>query len=367
MNFVHISDLHVGRHFKSASFAKGFGRVKREAIGDNFQTVIEYCNDNQVDMMLIAGDFIDSDYVDITDMYDLVYRLKQLMNTQVVMIAGNHDPLFDKGSVYNMVSWPDFVHIMGTTTEILEFKSLDTCVIGRSWANKGPMVFDQKAIEVHLEKTTMTNKIVLLHGDCYLDNGYHYMDPKILKSLRASYYALGHIHKPDVLEDILVYPGSLEPLDFKELGDHGFISGEIINGKAHFEQILSMVHGMVYVNIDITGVESFLDVVDRSRQALDMVIEQSMVRLQLRGEKEVTLGEISEKLYDALRESVVYPKGHIAYIELKDLTVPAYDLETLRQEHTDDIIGKYIEALIKVEDELSQDALKEGLTLLLEG
>lgn len=366
MRFVHIADLHVGRSFKTASFAKGFGQMKREAIGSNLQSVVSYCNEQRIDLMLIAGDFIDSEYVDITDMYELTYRLKQLRHTKVVLIAGNHDPLTPKDSVYQMVDWPAHVYIVSGQTELLEYEDLDTCIVARSWVNKGPMDFDKESVARCIDQTTMTNKIVMLHGDCYQDNGYHYMNPKELKSLGAHYYAIGHIHKPDVLEGCIVYPGSLEPLDFKELGDHGFITGEIKDGDLHFEPELSMKHGMSYIDVDITDAESVLEIAERCEDALDMAIEQTMIRLQLIGEKHLILSDITEKLYERLSDTCVYPKGHIAYIEIKDLTVMAYDIEVLKKEHKDDIIGKFIEVMSKEQDEISKDALKEGLSLLLE-
>lgn len=365
MKFVHIADLHLGRRFKTASFAEGFGRIKREAIGKNLDQVIRYCNKESVDLLIMAGDILDGEeIIDVADMYNLVYRLKKLNRTQVAIIAGNHDPLSQTNSVYSWVTMPKHVKILGTEPELVVYEDLDLSIIGGSWKNNGPMTCPQQEYESLINEAETKYKILLSHGDIYTENEYQYLSPDWLKTLPVDYVALGHIHKRDVIEHKIVYPGSLEPLDFKETGDHGFMVGELSEQRLDLAFIPSMVHKMEIIELDITGLESMLELTDVLGEQLEQAVEGSMIRIRLFGEKHRVFDDLSEQVRLTLQDQFIYPKGPIAYIEIKDKTVPSYDIETLRQEHKDDLIGLFIEAL-DTSEELDQKALKEGLSILL--
>ena len=56
--------------------------------------------------------------------------------------------------------------------------------------------------------------VLLAHGG---DAGHIPIDYEHLKWSGFDYIALGHIHKPQIIyEDLMAYPGSLEPLDATE-------------------------------------------------------------------------------------------------------------------------------------------------------
>ena len=88
----------------------------------------------------------------------------------------------------------------------------------------------KKSNPIHIKNKKKIN-ILITHGS--LDSGidenreYNPLTTKELRELGFDYVALGHIHKPDYVGKNIVYPGSPISLGFDELGDRGFIAGNI--------------------------------------------------------------------------------------------------------------------------------------------
>lgn len=370
MRFVHIADIHLGMSFKSASFSKTFGNKKRDAIKKNLKNVIEYIKENEIELLLIAGDFLEGEYVELSDLLDIKYLFESIPMTSIVMMAGNHDPMSPKDNPYKLVQWPEHVRVVGIDYEGIDLLNINTSIISVSWDSKGPLTLKKPLLEAKIDESNMVNKIVMLHGDAYLQNDYFYMDPSYLNNLNVDYVALGHIHKHDVIKEKVVYPGSLEPLDFSENYSHGFVVGEILDGQLTISHEESMVLPMAVVYVDITGCESYLELVDKTREEIfknNMVgsLSNLMIRIRLIGEKNPFIGDIDKTFKDELNELL---GTQIVYIESKDKTTPGYDIDVLYNEHENDIIGHFIRSIRDkgLDDDVNKQALSTGITLLLE-
>lgn len=370
MKFVHIADVHLGMSFKTASFGKSFGNTKREAIKKNLQKVINHIKENQIELLLIAGDFFEGDYVELSDLLDVKYLFESINETHIVIMAGNHDPLSIQQNVYDLINWPKNVHLIGTEYEVLDIEDIATSIVSVSWKTKGPLVLNKVELEEQLGHMKHEYRIVMLHGDVYTKSDYLYMEPNYLASLDADYVALGHIHKPDSIKPHIVYPGSLEPLDFSENYKHGFVEGEIVNHTLNIKPIESMILPMVVADIDITGCDSFLELFDKVKSGMfnhKMVKENSnsMVRIQLTGEKNPYIGEIINRLIEAVQELI---GEEVVYIELKDKSFEGFDIDQLAQEHQNDLIGHFIRTMQEKDgdEDVNRQALLTGISLLLE-
>ena len=370
MKFVHIADVHLGMSFKSASFSKIFGNKKRDAIKKNLKNVIEYIKDNDIELLLIAGDFLEGDYIELSDLLDIKYLFESIPKTSIVLMAGNHDPMSPKDNAYKLVQWPEHVTVIGIDYVCIDLENIDTSIVSVSWDSKGPLTLKKPLLEDKIKESSLTNKIVMLHGDAYLQNDYFYMDPAYLNSLDVDYVALGHIHKYDVLGDKVVYPGSLEPLDFSENYSHGFVVGQIREGQLTIKHEESMALPMEVVPVDITGCESYLEIVDKTKDEIfknDRVesLSNLMIRVRLVGEKNPYIGDIDKAFKAELNDLI---GAQIVYIEAKDKTIPGYDIDVLYSEHEHDIIGHFIRSIRDkgLDDEVNKQALSTGITLLLE-
>ena len=105
-------------------------------------------------------------------------------------------------------------------------------------------------------------------------------NPINLKELTAKgfdYVAIGHIHKRDN-----IYPGSLISLGFDELGEHGFICGEIIDKKLYTTFIKADEREFIEQDLDVSNMYSEDELVEKLN-ALDT--KNNLYKINLIGER----------------------------------------------------------------------------------
>ena len=61
MKFVHCADVHIGMEF---ALNRIKSKQRKAEILQSFLRIIEYCRDEAVDILLIAGDLFDSENAD---------------------------------------------------------------------------------------------------------------------------------------------------------------------------------------------------------------------------------------------------------------------------------------------------------------
>lgn len=356
MKFVHIADIHLGMGFATASFGAKKGKERRREIKETLMRVVDYCHENAVDLLLIAGDMFEEDYVSISELKDMNRAFGKLTKTKVLMSAGNHDPIMDNNSLYAIMDWCDQVYLFDTTMSSLYLEDLNTQVWSFSWDKKHLPPF---ALEGTLDIKGDAHQIMMLHGDVYQENDYLYIDKKLLPPMKMDYIALGHIHKTDFIEPWLAYPGSLEPLDFSETGDHGFIEGIIDDEglKASFKAFAK--RSFRRASVQISGDMTYEDIRQTTIASVQDLPNQDYIRLTLEGDIDPQVALDLDQLQEDLEE-------HCHYIELRDKTLLDLDLEQLEKDYQGTLVGSYIEALKGSSDAIGQEALKQGLRILLE-
>ena len=62
MKFLHLADLHLDSKFGLLA-QMGMSEKRRLEQREAFHKVIEYCKQNQVEMLLIAGDLYEHEYI----------------------------------------------------------------------------------------------------------------------------------------------------------------------------------------------------------------------------------------------------------------------------------------------------------------
>lgn len=81
-----------------------------------------------------------------------------------------------------------------------EFKDKNTIIYGYSWDR--PIIRENNLFENfrdHIDREK--NNILILHGDIASSSDYLPLNLNKLKSFHMDYIALGHIHKPEILEE----------------------------------------------------------------------------------------------------------------------------------------------------------------------
>ena len=105
---MHIADLHLDAPFAHCVPSERLARrnEQREVLG----RVCDICKEEQVDVMLIAGDLFDGDFLRGDTPEFLTGCFASIPDTRIFISPGNHDPYYAR-SPYKAVRFPDNVHI----------------------------------------------------------------------------------------------------------------------------------------------------------------------------------------------------------------------------------------------------------------
>ena len=264
MLIVHTADVHIG--VENYGFPDPLTRTSTR-LNDflsSFDEVVNYSIDNNADLVLMCGDAYKSRNPSQTHQREFAKRIAEITkhNIPVFLLAGNHDSPNIRVQataldIFNPLDAP-YVNIGAELkTHLIETKSGPIQIIALPWIRKGDFITSQDTkglsntqINKEIQKT-ITDIIkseienlnpeipAILAGHVSIDSaktsseksmmlGKDYILLKSsITSNKLDYVALGHIHKHQILNDNpkIVYPGSLERVDFGEEKDvKGFCS-----------------------------------------------------------------------------------------------------------------------------------------------
>ncbi len=339
MKFIHLSDLHLGIPLNEHRFStKDAHLTRRLELEDAFFNVIQKATD--VDAILISGDTFDKDGIKAYYI-DRFIKAAEKSSVPIIMIAGNHDDFildesygerFQTGSLTLLTKHTPSVVI--NETEIIGFSTLD---------------FDLDAIKKLKKASTAKHQILLAHGDVLSKKDRYYLtDVKTLESLGFDYIGLGHIHKHQFLNPNIAYAGNLEPFDFSERGDKGYILGDLEKKTFTFKRHAKRAYHKLKLTVSDTDDSNAI----YEKVNAEIPSDADMIRLVLKGDKPL-VGEPLENLKTRL-ESKYFA------VEIEDERKPSKDLNTLKAEYPESLV----EVLIDEADD--DDALALALEALME-
>lgn len=374
IRFLHAADLHLDTPV-GGRLPADRARIRRQEIREALERIIELAKKEQVHVLLIAGDLFELPRVTPSTINYLDTLFRRIPETRVFIAPGNHDPA-TANSPYLTHVWPPNVHIFHRRAwEAIPVFSGALTVYGLGFVS-----FEERAPllrELHLQDQACPALVVVHASDATNspgeDSPYLPFTLEDLKRLGATYVALGHHHQPRVITDPVggqllgAYPGSPEGLDLTETGDHGVFLGTIEGNRVQVDFLPINRRWCRIQQVDLTQAETAADVVQMILAAVPLAARQrDLYRIQLTGE---VIPELALDL-DWLRTQL---SQHFWYIELENLTQPAYDLEALQKEET--LRGAFVRRLLELlkketEPERQQiitKALYLGLDALTQG
>lgn len=349
MKFIHIADVHLGA---APDKTMPWSEERRKEIYESFYRVLTICNEKEIDLLLIAGDLFHHQPL-LRELKELNYHFSKLKHTKVVMIAGNHDYIGVR-SHYADFPWTENVTLISDENMAnVYFEELQTEVYGFSYhtRNRNDAVLD----DVTFEKNDRLHLLIAHGGD---EKNLPFNKKKLLQS-GFDYIALGHIHKPEILSERAAYCGSLEPLDKNEIGDRGYMIGEL-DESTHKMVSLEFVRlsQRIYIQQEIICDKDTTNgqVMDNMAAFIREHGENNLYRFLLGGVKEEYIEFDTESMMDL---------GNV--VEVIDHVVLDYDFDVLYRENSDNIIGLYINKIRQNEaqTEVSKKALYYGIEALL--
>lgn len=357
MEFMHVADVHLG-----AAPDGGFpwSEIREQEIWESFQNVIETAAREKIDLLLIAGDLFHGQPL-LRQLREVAALFAGIPETQVVIIAGNHDHL-KKGSNYLKVSWPDNVTgLWENQCQGCYLEKINTCVYGFSYSNReiGEPIYNQVfpgGRENLFEEYPGARHILLAHGG---DEKHVPIRYRELANEEFDYIALGHIHQPEILvPGKMAYAGSLEPLDKNHIGPRGYIRGRITENGTEIMFVPAAKREYNWLKAAVTPESTNISVAAQIQSWIRNQNPDWVYRVVLEGYKDPSTTFSKERI-KAL--------GNV--VEVVDNTVPEYNFSEMMEEYTGTVLGEYIRHFIggdKPLTEVEKKALYYGVQALLE-
>ncbi len=350
MNFVHIADMHFDIPFTNLSLKNNFGKLRRLDQREILKKIIQYIQENKIEYFFISGDFYEHSSIRKNTIEYINQLFKEIPETKIFIAPGNHDPYL-KNSMYYNFEWNDNVKIFTSKIQKIETPQADIYGVGFE-------DFYSASLEIENIKIENKNKINILitHGDLNGGNSqlqYNPINKSKLKELGFDYVALGHIHKPDYNSEKnqrIVYPGSTISMGFDELGEHGFIVGNLDKEKLEISFIKADDKQFEELNVDISEINDLEELIQKLNY-LDLE-QNKFYKIILVGKRkfEIDILELSKLI---LQENI---------IKIKNKTVINYDIEKMINNTT--LKGIFIQELL--DEKEKQNYTEEEIDNILE-
>jgi len=335
VRFIHTSDIHLDTSFSGAGFPSQLGNKKREAIRGTFRRILEDARQNDVDLILIAGDLFESERVTPDTVEYLRQQFEKAHPVRIFIAPGNHDP-FIPGSPYVEAQWPDNVYIFNREA----FHSVELPDLGVRLTGFG---FEGSRLEYRLfEKLPVMPddycNIVLAHASNIgrAPSGKSKHGPFTIDEIAGKnvhYCALGHYHEqhrlPNSIDDTEIwYAGIPEGRGWDETGVCGYLFAELSDGALKVESRACCQYALNTLKVacdSFTTREQILDAILKSREGL--FDSRTILRIRLEGaldpDLDLSIPELDERLV-----------GEALYIQWDDRTYPAWDFDSISCEKT---------------------------------
>lgn len=225
VRFIHAADLHLDSPFRGLKdIPDALYQQAKECTFVALQKLTKHAIDNEVDFILLAGDLFDGENRSFKAQFQLKKALELLdyHNISCYIIHGNHDHL---NGNWISINWPKNVFFFKDEVDFYQYKKNEMTVhiYGYSYPEKS---VKQSIVSNYRKIGSADFHIGLLHGTANGQEGHDLYAPFSVNQLLEKdfdYWALGHIHKRQVLyqEPYIIYPGNTQGRHKKELGEKG--------------------------------------------------------------------------------------------------------------------------------------------------
>lgn len=302
ITFLHIADLHLDSPFSGlANLPSNIFKRVQESTFTSFTRLVTIAIEQKVDFIIIAGDIFDGEDRSLRAQSRFRREMERLQehNIEAFVTHGNHDHL---GGNWPHFEWPSNVHVfLNEDVEVLPYKKDGlhiANIYGFSYTKRA--VLENKT-ESYVKVENAPFHIGILHGSKEGESAHSRYAPFLLSELQAKgfdYWALGHIHKSEILSEdpLIIYPGNIQGRHKKETGEKG---GYLVNlSKVGIDYTFFPTSDLIWEDtiIDITNLTSFDELVDMSLSHLEYLRKEKQglfVTIEYTG-----LGILHEQLQD---------------------------------------------------------------------
>lgn len=317
VKILHAADFHMDSAFVALSEEQA--RQRRQESRRSVERMVDYANDHGAQLMLLAGDLFDGDSV-YSQTGEMLCAALGRFSGQVVIAPGNHDS-FQPKSAYARIALPENVHVFTSgEQESIAFPQYGCTVYGAAFTGEEASAWQGFSV------TGDGIAIGVLHGEVGTkDSKYRPISADSIANSGLDYLALGHVHQYSGIQmagkTAWAYPGCTEGRGFDELGDKGFLFGEVDRGGVKLRFVPFAKRRYEWLEIDVTD-QTPADAVLRK---LPLQTENDIYRI-------VLTGEVSEGIDLSKLQEELIPRFYA--LEIRDKTRAARDIWERRDEDT---------------------------------
>lgn len=330
LRIVHAADFHLDSAFGALNAEQS--RQRRRESRATAERLANYVNQNEIDLVLLAGDLFDTEQV-YRETAETLLAAFEGMRAQVFIAPGNHD-FYSARSPYATLPWSENVHIFRSgEPERVELPELGCAVYGAAFMSSEQ---ERSLLAGFHASDDGLVRLGVLHAD--LTGVEARYDPITREEIAASgldYLALGHIHACSGVRcegsTAYAYSGCIEGRGFDETGERGFLAGTVERGSARLEFVPFARRRYELLTVDLTG-----KVPERAlREVLPEDTARDLYRITLTGETDergIDLRELRERF-----------ESDFFHLELRDSTRLGEDIWARAEE--DSLRGEFLRAL----------------------
>ena len=355
LKIIHAADLHLDSPF--AGLSPEQAALRREELRSLPDRLADLANEEQADLVLLAGDLLDGQRI-YRETAEMLARALGRIQANVFISPGNHDP-YNAASPYTLPIWPENVHIFTSPLpEAVPLPELNCTVYGAAFTG------EQREDSPLAQFTAADNglNLMVLHGNTQ-GRDYAPISPSDIAASGLDYLALGHIHQHSGLQKsgatFWAYPGCPEGRGFDELDDKGILILNIEKGNVQARFHPLSLRRYRIVEVDLTGCS---DPLAQITAVLPGQTSSDLIRIRLTGEFPMDARTIS------MLETALSPRFHA--LELRDHTRTPRDMWARSEE--DSLTGLFLRTMAArysetPEDETLNLAVRFGLAALENG
>jgi exonuclease SbcD len=275
VKFVHAADIHLGSPLGGLSLRADAPKDEiRGAPRRAFERLIDYCTDQDIDLLLVAGDLFDGRADLETQLFvEAQFRRLQEHSVRCVLLRGNHDATSRQLLQLRLPEGVEELPVDGAHS--ISFDDLGVVVHGRGFAEQH--VTEQFVVNYPDAWPGVFN-IGMLHTSASGFGRHEVYAPCTVDQLLGKHYdywALGHIHNRAVLSEDppIIFSGNLQGRDPGETGAKGATlvqvdNGVIVGKPSHLEFDVVRWHA---ISVDLSGCngeDAVLDAVENQTRDL---------------------------------------------------------------------------------------------------